>query len=171
MRRQNCIVLTQNQTRTPCLSAKKPLLLQFACLVTTAFASDGILDSSVLVTATQQSRAIFTCSKPEHSSSLIRVATLASPEGMLGASLTPPLKSSRFYQQPALSELAACLPGICWPPPPLELPCRNTQNPVQNLLTAKNISNYNSYYIYLMTVCLHNFIRSYAYFMQRAASC
>lgn len=69
------------------------------------------------------------------------------------------------------SALAARLPGICWPPPPLELPRKNTQSPVQNPLTAKNISNYNGYYIYLMTVCLQDFIRSYAYFMQRAASC
>ena len=151
-------------------SQKRKRFLQFAFLETTVFASDGILDSSVLVMVTQPSRAV-PCSEPRHSGSFICTATLASTEGMLRASLTSPLKSSLFHQQPALRALAARLPGICWPPPPLELPRRNTQGPVQSLLTAKNILNYNSYYIYLMTVCLHNFIRSYAYFMQRAASC
>lgn len=175
LHKQGCVVLTQIQTNTNpasfSTSQKRRLRLQFAFLVTTMFASDGVLDPSVLVTATQESRDIVTCRRRKHSSSFIRTALLASPEGVLRASLTPPLKSSLFYQQPALRELAACLPGICRLPPLLELPHRNTQSPVQKPLTAQNISNYNSYCIHLMTVCLHNFIRSWAYFMQRAASC
>lgn len=59
------------------------------------FGSDGVLDSSVLVTATQESRHL-TCRKAKHSSLFIPGAVLASPEGALRASLAAPLKSSVF---------------------------------------------------------------------------
>lgn len=165
MQKQNCGVLTENQTNTNSMpfsgSQKRKLLLYFTLLVTAMFGSDGVLYSSVLVTATQESRHLLTCRKAKHRSLFIPGAVLASPEGALRASLAAPLKSSVLISSQPW-ELAACLPGICRLPPPPELPCRNTQSPGQNLLTAKNISNYNSYYTYLMTVCLHNFIRSYA---------
>lgn len=77
-------------------SQKRKLLLYFTLLVTAMFGSDGVLDSSVLVTATQESRHLLTCRKAKHSSLFIPAAVLASPEGALRASLTAPLKSSVF---------------------------------------------------------------------------
>lgn len=156
-------------------SQKTKLLLQFTFLVTTVIDSGGILDSSVLVDGHTAKQRYFHTQQAQTQQFFHSLSN----DGKLGThaqgithftSEKLPLLSAASSQR-VLRELATCLLGICWPPPLLELPCRNTQNPVQNLLTVKNISNYNSYYTYLMTVCLQNFIRSYAYFMQRAASC
>lgn len=171
---------TNKQTKKPreqkktCVSVLVKERKHFIHLHTcnTIFFPGGVLDSLVLVMATSAShlkQRYRQMTQVQTQQFIHSCCDACIPWRHAQASLTSPPTSCLFYQQLALRKLAACLWGICWLPPLLELPCRNTPHPVQNVLTAKNISNYSNYYMYLMTARLHNFIRSNTYFMQGAS--
>lgn len=166
MHKQNCEVLTQNQTNTNPMSfsssQKRKVLLCFTLLVTAVFVSGGFGLLSAGDGPTGKQSFSQTCSL---------FVPVASPKGLPGLCSLHPC-SAACSAAAASPPRAGSTPsrGLLLPPLP-ELPGRSTQSPVHNLLTARNVSNYNSYCTYLMTVYLYNFIRSYAYFMLRAAAC
>lgn len=143
LHKQNCGVLIQNQTKANTNlmsfsgSQKRKFLLYFTLLVAATFGPGGVLLLSAGDGSTGKQRSphiqkgqtqnLFVCSRG-CAGSLQR----HSQGTELPAHQQPALRAGRT---PSRDLLAA---------PPSELPCRNTQSTAQNLLTAKNISNYNS---------------------------